>query len=687
MHPPTAPKAVFNESIGLINAGELGAAEARCRAALTKYPGDINLQALLGALLVKRDRREEAEQLLRGVIAAAPSFAKPAEDLGFLLLQEGRAADALPFLERATRLDPTLERAWFTLGKALALLGRGQDADAAFEKCFERSPERRLMALAAEHQKEGRIDEAERLYRRVLRQSPRNVDALRLLALIAVRADRGDDAELLLRQAIGIAPDFILAVLDLGRLLKDQDRYGEALDCFDRAIALDPSHPPAHYLRASTLARASFTDDAIEAYRRCLELKTDHIGALLGLGHMLKAVGRYDECVASYQACIRHAPDFGETYWSLANLKTYRFDDQAVAEMEKRAAAGGENEQSQVNFLFALGKAYEDRRDFERAWHFYRSGNAAQRSQIAYDPVQTEVMNDRLIEVYTAEFLQSLRGAGNPDPSPVFILGLPRSGSTLLEQILASHGQVEGTSELPYIGRVATSLNRNRADGVNYPEAMRELAPANVAALGADYLAQAHMHRRTGAPRFIDKMPNNFPNVGLIAAILPNAKIIDARRHPLDACLSCYRQLFAKGQNFTYDLTEIGEYYLQYQRMMNHWSRVLPGRVLTVQYEEVVSNFEAQVRRLLAFCGLPWDDACLKFHESDRPVRTPSAEQVRQPIYDRSIGHWRHYQRYLDELIEVIDPIRDRYRRYEPAVGDSALAGGESRPGMAPGGT
>ena len=544
-----------------------------------------------------------------------------------------------------------------------------------------------MMAHAAEHHREGRIDEAERLYRRVLRDNPRNVDAMRLLALIALKLDRPDDAELLLQEAIRVAPDFLLAILDLGRLLKEQDRYGEALDCFDRAIALDASQPQAHFLRAGTLARASFTREAIEAYRKCLELRPAHLGALLGLGHVLKAVGDYDDAVASYNACIREAPDHGETYWSLANLKTYRFDAAMVAEMEKRAGAQGDNVQSEVNFLFALGKAYEDRGDYERAWDFYRRGNERQRAEVAYDPVKTEVMNDRIVEVFSPGLLASLAGAGNPDPSPIFILGLPRSGSTLLEQILASHPEVEGTSELPYIGRLATSLSRNRAGGINYPEAMRELSRDSLRTLGSEYLAFARMHRRTGAPRFIDKMPNNFPNVGLIAMMLPNAKIIDARRHPLDACLSCYRQLFAIGQNFTYDLTEIGEYYLQYQRMMDHWARVLPGRVLTVQYEAVVGDFEAEVRQLLEFCELPWNEACLRFYESNRPVRTPSAEQVRQPIYDRSVGHWRHFERHLDELIAVIDPIREPYRRYEPAALASDAAGEATRPGIAPGGT
>lgn len=666
MRPLLAPKTVFNEAIALIDSGDLAAAEARCRRALDDYPRDVNMLGLLGALLIKRERPAEAETLLVQVTAAAPTFAKPHEDLGLLLVQQQRPHEALPYLQRATHLDPKLENAWFTLGKALAILGRGAEADEAFERCFALSPERRLMALAAEHQKEGRFEEAEHLYRRILRHDPRNVDAMRLLALIALRAGRADEAEELLVKAIALAPDYLNAILDLGRLRKDQDRYGEALECFDRATALDPVNPQAHFLRGATLAPAAFTYEAIEAYQHCLKLKPDHVGALLGLGHVQKAVGRYQEAVASYTACIRQRPDLGETYWSLANLKTYRFDDATVAEMERRVGGSGLTVQSEVNFLFALAKAHEDSSDFSRAWHYYRTGNAKQRVEVAYDPVQTESMNDRLVRAFSPDFLRSRDGVGLADPAPIFIMGLPRSGSTLLEQILASHSQVEGTSELPYLGRVAISLNRNRADGINYPEAVRELRPQNFRALGEDYLAYARMHRRSGAPRFIDKMPNNFPNIGLLSLILPNARIIDARRHPLDACLSCYRQLFAKGQAFTYDLTEIGEYYLQYQRMMDHWAAALPGRVLTVQYEDVVAGFEQQVRRLLDFCGLPWEDACLRFYESDRPVRTPSSEQVRQPIYDHSVGHWRNYARYLDELVTVIAPIRERYRHCEP---------------------
>jgi tetratricopeptide (TPR) repeat protein len=664
--PLLAPKSDLDASIELINAGDLAGAETRIRARLADYPRDVNLQALLGALLITMNRVAEAETLLRHVTERAPTFARAHEDLGFLLVQQGRAGEALPFLERATHLDPQLENAWFTLGKALAALGRGAEAEQAFGRCFALSPERRMMALAAEHEKEGRFGEAEELYRRVLREHPRNVDAMRLLAAIAARAGRADEAEPLLERAISIAPDFLAAMLDLGRLRKDQDRFAEALESFDRAVALAPDNPHAHFWRGATLAPASFTYEALAAYEKCLELEPSHAAALLGRGHLLKGVGRYKEAVASYDACIRELPDSGEAYWSLANLKTYRFADEVVAEMQQRVRGTGLAVWSQVNFLFALGKAYEDRGEFERAWEYYRAGNSKQRAEVAYDPVQTEALNDRVIAAFSADFLASRADGGLGDPAPIFILGLPRSGSTLLEQILASHSHVEGTSELSYITRVANSLNRKRADGINYPEAVRELGPANFRELGEDYLAYARVHRRVGTPRFIDKMPNNFPHVGFLSLILPNARIIDARRHPLDACLSCYRQLFARGQNFTYDLTEIGEYYVQYQRMMDHWAAVLPGRVLTVQYEQVVADFENQVRRLLEFCGLPWEDACLRFYESDRPVRTPSSEQVRQPIFDRSVGHWRNYAQYLDELVTVIEPIRDRYRRYEP---------------------
>jgi tetratricopeptide (TPR) repeat protein len=661
MRHQSASRAAFDEAITLIGSGNTGQAEAVCRAALKRNPRDANLTALLGALLIKLRRHHEAGQRLREAIALAPTFAKPHEDLGYLLIQEKKPEDAVVVLERATRLDPRLEGAWFSLGKALSMLGRGTEADQAFERAFDLAPLRRLMALGAEHQKEGRLEEAEQLYYRVLRQQPDHVDALRLLGQIAYKAGRITEAGRLLERAIAVAPDFTAAIIDLGRILKEQDRYEEAIGCFDRALALEPDNAQAHYLRGSTLAPAALTHEAIEAFQTCLRLRPQHAGALLGLGHALKAVGRQREAIESYRQCLPLKPDNGETWWSLANLKTYRLSDADIAEMKARLD-GDLTPQSEVNFLFALAKAHEDREDYEEAWHYYQAGNARQRREVSHDPVQTESLNDRLIEVFSRQFLQERHGGGLRDDSPIFVLGLPRSGSTLIDQILATHSRVEGTSELPYLGQVASSLNRNRADGINYPEAVRELDATHFESLGRDYIQCTHMHRRAGAPRFVDKMPNNFPNVGLLALILPDAKIIDARRHPLDACLSCYRQLFARGQAFTYDLTEIGEYYLQYQRLMDHWAEALPGRVLTVQYEEVIADLPGQVRRLLDFCELPWEDACLRFYETERPIRTASSEQVRQPIYDTAVCFWRHYEQNLDELKTVLAPILTRYQ-------------------------
>jgi len=662
-----ASKSALSEAIALLNSGRPDKAEAICRAAIGRNPDDINMVALLGAILLKGHQVPEAEKYLRQAIQLAPSFAKPHEDLGHLLLEKGQPEEAAETLRKATRLDPNLDHAFFNLGKALAMLGDGKEADTAFEKSFELNPERKNLALAAEHQKEGRWEEAEQLYREVLRKNPTNVDAMRLLGNVTMQSGRIYQAERLFRRAAANAPDFVMAQIDLGCALKKQSRLEEAIEQFRLAIRLEPNNVQAHQLLASTLSMAAQTYRAIEAYQKVLELQPTHAGAMLGLGHVLKTVGRQEDAIESYRSCIRLKPQSGETYWSLANLKTYQLTDEDINEMKSKAARGDEavSEESKINFLFALAKAYEDRGDFGKAWEYYHEGNDCRRMNENYDPVRDEVMNDEIIEVFNREFLSGHGGQGHPSAEPIFVLGLPRSGSTLIEQILASHSQVEGTSELPYAGSVATSLNRNRADGINYPQAVHELEEEHFQRLGGDYLELARIHRTEGKPFFIDKMPNNFPTVGFIHLMLPNAKIIDARRYPLDSCLSSYRQLFARGQSFTYDLTEIGEYFLQYQRMMDHWHEVLPGRCLTVQYEEVVTDFENQVRRLLEYCELPWEDACIRFHETDRPVRTASSEQVRQPVYSKSVNFWRNHEDHLAELIEVLEPVLPRYKQYE----------------------
>lgn len=659
--PVGSSKAALVDAINLVNAGRIGEAMERCRDAIDANPNDVNMTALLGAILLKSREPDLAEKYLRRAIELAPDFAKPHEDLGFLLSESGRLEEAVTLLQNATRLDPNSERGFMALGRALSGLGRGDEADAAFESAFDLNPIRKKLAFAAEHHKAGRLEDAEKTYREVLEIQPNHVDALRFLAGIVASRDRVEEAELLLGRALKVAPDFTLAHMDLGNLFSEQHRHAEAVACFKKACQLEPEKPRPRYALASSLAESGKTSEATETYRKVISLKADHAGAWLGLGHNLKTVGEQEEAIDAYRQCINIRPDNGEVYWSLANLKTYKLTPDDIDAMERAIDKQEVSEQSLVNFLFALAKAHEDHGDFDKAWDFYQRGNTRQRALEHYDPVETEVTNDELIEVFTSELLNHKPAMGHDDPAPIFIVGLPRSGSTLIEQILASHSMVEGTSELPYIGRVATSLNRNRADGINYPFSVRELKAANFDALGREYLQRASIHRQLGRQRFIDKMPNNFPSVGFIHLILRNAKIIDARRHPLDATLSCYRQLFAKGQSFVYDLTDIGEYFVQYQRMMDHWHQVLPGKVLTLQYEELVMDLETQVRRLLDHCELPFEESCLRFWETDRPVRTASSEQVRQPIFTSSIHRWRNYQAHIEELIEVLQPVLPRY--------------------------
>ena len=374
------------------------------------------------------------------------------------------------------------------------------------------------------------------------------------------------------------------------------------------------------------------------------------------MGHALKTIGRQDDAIAAYRECIRLYPSAGETYWSLANLKTFRFTDEDIENMKKFVGEEKLPDETRVNFNFALGKAYEDRSEFRRGFSYYETGNRIRRETERYDPVSTEVIHDRIIETISPELLKKNEKSGDPDSAPIFIVGLPRSGSTLIEQILASHEQVEGTHELPDLPRTIMEINKQRPHGETYPEALSYFSAEELHQLGRQYLDSTLRHR-TGLPFFTDKMPNNFPSIGLIQLILPNAKIINARRHPLDSCMGSFKQLFFKGQAFTYDLVEIGEYYLEYQRLMDHWHDLLPGKILDIQYEEMVMDQEAQTRRLIDFCELPWDDGCLRFYETDRAVNTASSEQVRQPIYSKSLNSWRRFEDELQPLIEVLEPL------------------------------
>jgi tetratricopeptide (TPR) repeat protein len=386
-------------------------------------------------------------------------------------------------------------------------------------------------------------------------------------------------------------------------------------------------------------------------------LEPDEPSALLGMGHILRIRGRREAAIAAYQKCVTLRPDAGTAYWSLASLKDYRFSDPEMAAMRRRIGSGDLDPESEVSFRFAIARAYESDGDFEKAWQEYRHGNELKRSLVKYDPVENESNLDKIMNVFTRDFLDREIKSEPLGASPIFILGMPRSGSTLIEQILASHSKVEGAGELPRITMLSLTLGTHRSDGLQYPEVLGEMTEEQLVAIGKSYIHQTGPHRHENMPYFTDKMPANFSHVGFIHLILPNAKIIDARRDPVDTCVGNFRQLFALGKNHSYDLQELGEYYLQYRRTMDHWDEVLPGRLLRVQYEDVVSDLENQVRRILDYCELPWEDACLRFFESDRDVNTASSEQVRQPIYKDAVGYWKHYESHLGELLEVLAPV------------------------------
>ncbi len=660
MQGPTVSREQFNQILAQLHEGKAKPALSACERLLEQHPDDVNLLGLQGAILGKQGQYPEAESVLRRVTELAPTFAKPYEDLGLLLVRQQRHQEALPWLRQALRLNPKLEAAQFNLGRALAALGDGAGADAAFEAAFALNPLRRMMALATEHHGAGRMKEAEGLCRRILQQKPDHVDALRLLGLIAAAAGEPDEAEALLRQSLQHAPDHQQAQFDLGKLLREQERYPDAIAHYQAMLEQYPDNPRVHFRLGASLGPAARTEEAAQAYERCLALSPKHAGALLGLGHMQKTLGHQDAAIDAYRRCIAAKPGGGEAWYSLANLKTFQFSDSDISAMEQQLSRNDLPEQSAVNLLFALAMAWEARSDYTRAWQYFERGNAQQRTLVQYDPVQTEVSNNALVSFFDEAYFERIRGAGCADASPIFVLGIPRSGSTLVEQIIASHSQVEGTAELPYIGRITTGLAGQR-EGQSYPQVMAELDADRLESLGRDYLRSSEMHRTLNRPRFIDKMPNNFPSIGFIHAILPNARIIDARRHPMDACLGNLKQLYARGQTFSYDQTDMGEYYLQYLRMMDHWDAVLPGKVLRVNYEDTVADLESQVRRVLDFLELPFEQGCVDFYRTERAVRTASSEQVRQPIYTRGVGFWRHYAEHLGELESVLAPVRERY--------------------------
>ena len=658
---------VVSAALDALATGQPAEAERVCRERLARDPASPDVLRLLGRALVMQSRLEDAEAAIRSAMMLRQGFAPLFEDLGEILERQARLEEAVACYQEAVKRESRSSQAGKKLGRVLAALGRGPEADKAFEAWFERDPDRVPVALALDHLAAGRKDAAVATLREALRANPDNVDAMHILAQAYWGDDeRSSDIEALLLRATQLAPQHAAAWSLLGSLLHDMDRPEDAIPCYRRAVTIEPDNAAAWTGLGASLAQVGDMQGSADSYSRSVALKPGVPGVHMSLAHSLKSLGRLDEALREYRQAIAQKPDFGEAYWSMANLKVFRFDAEDILAMEAQLQRGDLSASADVHFRFALGKAHEDAGDYDRAWNYYETGNQRQRPLVSYDPVGFEARHERIAEVFSREFLERHAGSGFESAAPIFIVGLPRSGSTLIEQILASHSQVEGTLELPILGEVAVSVGRFHRKLREYPEAVLDLRDRDFREYGKQYIEDTRIYRSTTRPRFTDKLPNNFSHIGFLHLILPNAVVINARRHPLDSCLGSYKQLFGKGQHFTYDVHELGLYYRQYYETMKHWHRVLPGKVLDVHYEDTVGDFEAQVRRILAHCGLPFEEACLRFHETERTVRTASSEQVRQPLYARSLGTWRRYERHLgpwkEELADIIAELPDRVR-------------------------
>ena len=637
-------------------------------------------------------RLAEAEQACFDLLQQAPEHIEILYTLAVSQRMQRQYDAALATLARLTEIERGYGRAWQERGHCLRDTGRWEEAGAAYQRALSHNGAlaaswrelagihqragreaqariaegqfRYLAALPPELQsvasllQEKRFLKAEQLCRAYLQRNGHHVEGMRLLAEIGLKFNAYDEAEFLLESAKLMEPDNVNAHFDYVKLLHKRQKFQQALD---EAIALrskEPGNPELEMLYANEHLAVGNFDEALAVYEALLGSLPNNPGVNLTYGHALKTVGRQPDAIDAYRRAYGAKADYGDAYWSLANLKTYRFEDREIDQMRAAEDHPATALEDRYHLCFALGKALEDRRDFSTSFTYYERGNQLKREELRYEPARLTQEMALQHQHVSAEMLARHASTGCAAPDPIFIVGLPRAGSTLLEQILASHSQVEGTMELPNILSLAHRLESRRAldEEPDYPANLSKLSPEDLRNFGEQFIADTQIYRKQGTPFFIDKMPNNFRHIGLIHMILPNAKIIDARRSAMGCCFSGFKQLFAEGQEFTYGLREVGTYYRDYVRLMDHWDAVLPGKVLRVRYEEVVADLETQVRRVLDYCGLPFEAACLNFHQTDRAVRTASSEQVRQPLYQSGVDQWENYSDHLDPLREVLGP-------------------------------
>jgi tetratricopeptide (TPR) repeat protein len=604
-----------------------------------------------------------AMRVLGALTLRLPRWGPPFFEHGMALLESGLREEALACLKRAVYLEPRLPDAWRTIGDIHTGQGDIQAADEAYARHIQTSTlDPRLMS-AARALVENLIPQAEFRLREHLKQFPTDVAAIRMLAEVAGRLGRFGDAEKLLTRAVELAPSFYPARHNLALVLHRQNKYAAALAQIDILIAAQPRDSSHRNLKALVLAKIGEYPQSLEIYADVLDKHPDQARIWESYAHALSSAGRIVESIAAYRRCIELMPHDGHAFWSLANLKTFRFSEAEVLAMRALLTDPATPMDSQAPLHFAIGKALEDAGNYENSFTHYALGNELRRHAVGYEPAETSAQVKRSSAFFTRQFMGSRAHLGDPAFDPIFIVGLPRAGSTLIEQILASHSLIEGTMELANIMTMASVLGgrKGRVDHSAYPEILASLSAHELRELGAQYLRETRIQRKTGKPYFIDKMPNNFLHVGLIRLALPNAKIIDARRHPMSCCFSGFKQNFAMGQRFTYSLEHLGRYYRDYVALMAHFEAADPGAVYRVTYERMVEDTESEVRRLLDFLGVPFEAACLRFYENERAVRTASAHQVRQPIYREGMEQWRHFEPWLGPLKETLGEVLDNY--------------------------
>jgi predicted Zn-dependent protease len=636
---------------------------------LKVVPGHPRARLVLGAAHRLAGRTQAALEVLEPLAREQPHSAPVQLELGIAHGEAGHVREAIAAYSQALRLKPDSPDAWRLLADQRDAAGDVTGADQARAHYLKAATQDPRLMQAAAALLENQLPSAEAHLRTHLQAHPTDVAALRMLAEVAARLLRYPDAQRMLERCLELAPSFDAARHNYATVLNRQGHAAAALPQVERLLEREPRNPGYRNLQAAILANLGDYSGSIKVYEAVLKEFPRQPKVWMSYGHSLKTAGRQPESIAAYRRAIAMEAALGEAYWSLANLKTFRFSDADVLAVRGALARDDLNDEDRLHFEFALGKALEDAGSFEESFVHYAQGNAIRRQSHPYSADENSEFVRRSKMTFTRDFFDARAASGAAGKDPIFILGLPRSGSTLLEQILASHSLVEGTMELPDVPQMARGISaRTGPDGEpDFPGAVAALTPAQLRALGEGYLAGTRIQRKTDAPFFIDKMPNNCLYVALIHLILPNARIIDARRHPLGCCFSCFKQHFARGQSYTYGLEDIGRYYRDYVELMAHVDGVLPGRVYRVFYETLIEDTEAEVRRLLAYCDLPFEQGCLKFYENERAVRTASSEQVRQPIFREGLEQWRHYEPWLDPLKAALGPVLPAY----PKVPDS----------------